>query len=156
MDKNIKIGVFLPKETQLLDTACVDVLGSMSKKYLSVIPLLPPHVVELAPDVTFYCITAKANGGEIPQTSDITVRATHDYTSAEVAPGKLDIVVVPGPDPSADFEESSLEWLRQQASTDGVDILCICTGIFLCGAAGILDGKRASGPFDLDVTAPLK
>lgn len=146
MSKNVKIGVFIPNEAQLLDTACVDVLGSMSKKYLSMLPVLPPHVASLAPDVTVIYITSKFMGGEVPQTSDMTIKATCDYTDAAAAPGALNIVVVPGPDPSSDFEEGALEWLRQQCYTDGVDILCICTGIFLCGAAGILNGKQASGP----------
>lgn len=146
MTKTIKIGVFLPNAAQLLDTACVDVLGTMSKKYLSMLPILPPHVAALAPDVVTIYISSKSMGGEIPLSSDTTVKATHDYTELEVAPGKLDIIVVPGPDPSTNFEEDALQWLHRQANTDGVDILCICTGIFLCGAAGILNGKKASGP----------
>ena len=38
------------------------------------------------------------------------------------------------------------EWLARQAGIDGVDILSVCTGIFICGAAGILKGKSICGP----------
>ncbi|KAL3962032.1 hypothetical protein ACCO45_003555 [Purpureocillium lilacinum] len=77
----------------------------------------------------------------------MTIRATHSYGDAEVAPGKLDVVLVPGPDPMLAFDdEGALAWLRAQAGVEGVDVLSICTGLFVCGAAGIADGKRASGP----------
>lgn len=41
-----------------------------------------------------------------------------------------------------------MAWLAQQAATPGVDVLSICTGIFLCLDAGILKGKKVSGPRD--------
>ncbi|KAJ6786277.1 hypothetical protein PWT90_00817 [Aphanocladium album] len=150
MSHHIKIGVFVPCGAQLLDLACVDVLGVMSKEYFSAlrraVPLLPAHVVDLAPDVSLYYISSPEQGSDIPLTSGATLKATHLYTDEEVSPGKLDIVMVPGPDPAIDFSDGSLQWLREQAGTSGVDILCVCTGIFLCASAGIVDGKRASGP----------
>ncbi|KAM4059662.1 DJ-1/PfpI family protein [Hirsutella rhossiliensis] len=148
MSNKVRIGVFIPNGAQSLDTACADVLGVMSKEYLSAMP--PPlrlsHVVELAPRVDMAYITTPSQGGDIRLTSGMVLRATHDYTDAEVAPGRLDVVIVPGPDPSSEFDEGALEWLRRQFATPGVDVLSICTGIFVCGAAGILDGRVASGP----------
>ncbi|POR36377.1 Isonitrile hydratase [Tolypocladium paradoxum] len=146
MSKHVKIGVFIPNGAQTLDTACVDVLGVMSKEYLSAIPFLPAHLTALAPDVTVSYIATPAQGRDIPLTSGLVIKATHDYTEAEVAPGRLDIVVVPGPDPRVEFDEGGLRWLREQSEAPGVDVLSICTGIFVCGAAGIADGKQASGP----------
>jgi transcriptional regulator GlxA family with amidase domain len=143
---HIKIGVFIPNGAQFLDVACVDTLGVMSKTYMGAIPFLPAHVVSLAPDVTVYYISSPDQGPEIPLTSGATLRATHMYTDEAVAPGNLDIVVVPGPDPTAEFAPGPLAWLRQQAETKGVDVLSICTGLFLCAAAGVAEGKRASGP----------
>ncbi|KND90230.1 Isonitrile hydratase [Tolypocladium ophioglossoides CBS 100239] len=146
MSKHVKIGVFIPNGAQTLDTACADVLGVMSKEYLSLDPSRPAHITALAPDMTFSYITTPAQGREIPLTSGLVIKATHDYTEAEVAPGKLDIVVVPGPDLPVELDEGGLRWLREQSEAPGVDVLCICTGIFVCGAAGIVDGKQASGP----------
>lgn len=147
MSKTIRIGVFIPHGAQTLDTACVDVLGVMSHEYLSAIPQLPAHVAALAPHVSVAYITTPTQGSDIPLTSGMTIRATHSYGDAEVAPGKLDVVLVPGPDPMLAFDdEGALAWLRAQAGVEGVDVLSICTGLFVCGAAGIADGKRASGP----------
>ncbi|KAJ3473127.1 hypothetical protein NLG97_g10501 [Lecanicillium saksenae] len=150
MSQHIKIGIFIPCGAQFLDVACVDSLGTMSKKYFGelarAVPSFPSHVADLAPDVSLYYITTPEQGSDIPLTSGAVLKATHVYTDEGVAPGKLDIVVVPGPDPDSKFSDASLSWLKKQAETPGVDILCICTGIFICASAGIVDGKRASGP----------
>lgn len=146
MSNHIKIGVFIPNGAQTLDTACIDILGVMSQQFLGTIPFVAEHVRALAPDVTISYITTPTQGRDIPLTSGMVIKATHDYTEAEVAPGKLDIVVVPGPDPGVTVEAGAQEWLREQSKAPGVDVLCICTGIFICGAAGIADGKKAAGP----------
>lgn len=146
MSPHIKIGVFIPNGAQFLDVACVDSLGVMSKTYLGAIPFLPSHVTSLAPDVSIYYISSPEQGPEIKLTSGAVIKATHTYADDEVAPGKLDIIVVPGPDPTEKFAEGGLKWLREQAGTKGVDVLSICTGLFICASAGIADGKRASGP----------
>lgn len=79
----------------------------------------------------------------------MSILCTHHYSSPEVAPGTLDIVLVPGPDPKIDLSEdpAALSWLAAHASnTDKTDILSVCSGIYLCGLAGILKGKKAVGP----------
>lgn len=147
MASHIKIGVFIPNETQVLDVATVDILGVMSKEYLGLLAHLPPNVAAIAPNVTIRYITSPANAETgIPCTSGMTIKHTHLYTDAEVAPGTLDVVVVPGPDPGSAFEEGALAWLRGQARAEGVDVLSVCTGAFVCCAAGVADGRRFSGP----------
>lgn len=146
MAQHIKIGVFAPNGTQFLDVACVDNLGVMSKEYLKVLPDLPKHVTSIAPEVSIFYISSPELGMDIPLTSGATLKATHTYLDGDVAPGKLDIIVVPGPDPSSEYAEDGLEWLRKHSETPGVDILSICTGLFICASAGIVDGKKASGP----------
>ncbi|KAI1366596.1 ThiJ/PfpI family protein [Xylaria arbuscula] len=146
----VKIGVFVPGDCQLLDMACIDVLHMMSKEYLSVIPMLPKHIPAIAPSVDIFYITspaAKAAGMTVPISAKLNIRATHDITDAEVQPGKLDIVLVPGPDPSASWEAPVLDFLRAHAGAkDTTDVLSVCTGIFMCGAAGIIDGRTVCGP----------
>lgn len=143
---HVRIGVFIPTGAQFLDTATVDVLAVMSKEYLKMLPDIPAHVGAAAPSVTVSYITSLRQGPEIPLTANLTVKATCSHEDPSVAPGRLDVVVVPGPDPRATFEEDELAWLRAQCGTPGVDILSVCTGIYVCAAAGILDGVRASGP----------
>lgn len=66
-------------------------------------------------------------------------------------PGQLDIVLVPGPDPTTDWHatddrKQALTWLAAHAARPETDILSVCTGIYVCGAAGLLQGKKACGP----------
>lgn len=143
---HIKIGVFIPNEAQLLDVATVDILGSMSKEYLGPLDFLPSHVAAIAPNVDIVYITAPANDGVIPCTSNLSIRATHTWTDEAVAPGKLDVVVIPGPAPTSEFDGDGLKWLARQAATDGVDVLSVCTGALVCCAAGIAEGRELSGP----------
>lgn len=143
--KQLRIGVFMPSTVQLLDLATVDVLATMSSEYLGILPL-PSHIGSMAPSTKITYITSPKLFPHVALTADLCVRTTHTYQDDDVAPGKLDIVVVPGTDPADSFEEDAKKWLRDQFNTEGVDVLCVCTGVFLCGAAGILDGKSVSGP----------
>ncbi|KAK1780590.1 class I glutamine amidotransferase-like protein [Copromyces sp. CBS 386.78] len=134
----VRIGVFIPYGAQLLDTACIDIFASMSREYFAMIgeSMVPPGIFELAPSVEIF--------------SSMSILCTHRFSSPEVAPGKLDIVLVPGPDPKLDLysDAAALSWLAGHANneTKTTDILSVCSGIYLCGAAGILKGKKACGP----------
>ncbi|TGJ85978.1 hypothetical protein E0Z10_g2775 [Xylaria hypoxylon] len=142
----VKIGVFVPGETQLLDLACVDLFHMMSKEYLSVIPMLPKHMLDIAPSVKIFYITSpEKKPSMVPLTANLNIYATHDITDAEVQPGKLDIVLVPGPEPGTSWEKPILDFLRAHSECETTDVLSVCTGIFLCGAAGLLEGRTACG-----------
>ncbi|KAI1368646.1 class I glutamine amidotransferase-like protein [Xylaria arbuscula] len=143
----VRVGVFIPTDAQLLDTAGVDLFGSMSYEYLSLLGhMLPPVVVDSAPSVQILYVGSVAAGTRIPLTSNVSVVASHHYSDPEVAPGKLNIIYVPGTDPETACPEGASEWLARQGATEGVDVLSVCTGIFTCGAAGLLKGKNVCGP----------
>ncbi|KAI0116829.1 class I glutamine amidotransferase-like protein [Daldinia grandis] len=164
----VRIGVFIPTMCQLLDAASVDIIGSMSFEWTGLRKtykirgiyakhhrptdmtafrhLLPKPVIDLAPITEIHYIGSVRAGEHIKVTSNESILATDHYSDAAVAPGKLDIVLVPGPDPVAHPEASALEWLRAQGDTPGVDILSVCTGIFICGEAGLLKGRTVCGP----------
>ena len=141
--KQVKVGVFIPSKCQLLDAACIDILAMASKEYLDSIPLLPQHVRDLSTSVSISYI---APGATIPMTAGFNVQATHDLSHPDVQPGKLDVVLVPGPDPSATWDEETLGFLREHAKIETTDVLSVCTGINLCAAAGITEGKTVCGP----------
>ncbi|PHH59691.1 hypothetical protein CDD81_2663 [Ophiocordyceps australis] len=145
--QNIHIGVYMANDSQVLDTAAVDILGCMSKQFISTLPRgLPPNITwDQVPDVKVSYITADEQGQDMIMSSDMVVRATHTIDDEEVAPGKLDMVVVPGPSRWNNLDKRGLDWVREQY-TKGVDILSICTGIFICCDAGIASGKKATGP----------
>jgi len=77
------------------------------------------------------------------------IQCTHHLSSPEVQPGKLDIVLIPGPDPSSVVDEESKKWLAAHAAVQSTDILSVCTGAYICGAAGILKGRKFCGPRSL-------
>lgn len=87
-------------------------------------------------------------GELIPLTSTAKLTCTHHLSDPAVQPGELDMVLVPGPDPSINFGKikEATDWLAAHAAQPGTDILSICTGIYLCGAAGLLKGRKACGP----------
>jgi putative intracellular protease/amidase len=63
----------------------------------------------------------------------------------------LDILLIPGPNPSTIFEPKVLDFVRGHAHWQGgdgksTDVLSICTGCIVLGQSGILKGKKASGP----------
>jgi transcriptional regulator GlxA family with amidase domain len=84
----------------------------------------------------------------LPMTAMVSIQPTHTILSPEVQPGNLDVLIIPGPDPSESFTEPTLEFVRGHANHDThpADILSVCTGIFICAAAGILKDKQACGP----------
>jgi hypothetical protein len=54
--KTVRVGVFIPTDCQLLDMACVDIFGSMSHEYLTLLgDLAPGPIVNLAPSVQIFC-----------------------------------------------------------------------------------------------------
>ncbi|KAJ4290713.1 hypothetical protein N0V88_006461 [Collariella sp. IMI 366227] len=134
--KTIRIGVYIPSECQLLDMACVDIFGTMSHEYFSLLgDSAPAPIVNLAPSIKIFS----------------HLSCTHHISDPAVQPGHLDIVLVPGPDPSLDWSDKKKEtdWLAAHAARPETDILSVCTGIYICGAAGLLKGKKACGPRNL-------
>ncbi|KAL2168107.1 hypothetical protein VTG60DRAFT_371 [Thermothelomyces hinnuleus] len=147
--ETLRIGVFIPTECQLLDMACVDVFGTMSHEYFALLDdMVPAPIANLAPSVQIFYISTVQPGELIGMTSSARIACTHHLSDPAVQPGQLDIVLVPGPDPTTDFSKltEATDWLAAHGARPETDILCVCTGIYLCGAAGLLKGKRASGP----------
>ncbi|KAI0022274.1 class I glutamine amidotransferase-like protein [Xylariomycetidae sp. FL0641] len=146
----LAVGVFIPADCQLLDAASVDIFGTLSHEYLA--PLMGAGILPSAsaPSVTVYWIGGAADKQPIPMTSKCRVLPTHHFSDPEVAPGKLDIVLVPGADPTlGPAPADAVDWLKRQGETPGVDVLSVCSGLLLCGQAGLVRGRRACGPRDL-------
>ena len=71
------------------------------------------------------------------------LRLTPDAVMADAPP--LDVLHVPGgPGQEAVMDdEKVLGWIRQQAA-GACSIFSVCTGALICGAAGLLKGRRAT------------
>lgn len=155
MSQPLRIGVYLVKTCQLLDTSTVDVLAVMSKEYLREIKLVPQQLVDMAPSIQILYITTPDQKDAVPLTANMTIKPHHTYLDEEVAPGKLDVIVVPGPDPfQGPFDAAGGEWLKKHFDTNKTDVLSVCSGLYVCAEAGIVDGRLASGPrgFQEDLT----
>ncbi|KAH6853387.1 class I glutamine amidotransferase-like protein [Chaetomium sp. MPI-CAGE-AT-0009] len=148
----IRVGVFIPTDCQLLDMASVDILGSMSHEYFTVVgDSVPGPIANLAPSVKIFYISTVQPNEPIPTTSAAHLICTHHLSDPAVQPGELDIVLVPGADPTTDWSKrpEATDWLAGHAARPTTDILSVCTGIYLCGTAGLLRGRRACGPRNL-------
>ena len=169
--ETIHVGVYLPSGSQLLDAACVDIIATLSRQYMKAMTgLIPEPLIDVAPVVRIYWIGAPQSStiyyqdgrdnadnefkpsapGLARMTAQLELRTTHDISSPEVQPGKLDALLVPGPNPKFGWKEDVLEFLRAHANRPETDILSICTGIILCGEAGIIKGKTVSGTRGLE------
>ncbi|KAH9221466.1 PfpI endopeptidase-like protein [Leptodontidium sp. 2 PMI_412] len=146
----LRIGVFVPGGAQLLDLSPIDLFAMLSPEYLAACMLPAPLVALGLPSMIHY-IGLPENGTHLELTASALLKVSKTTHDAEVQPGMLDVILVPGPDPSSVFGGDALDFLRTHAawkgdSGEGVDILCICTGAYILGQSGILKGKNASGP----------
>ncbi|QPF85826.1 DJ-1/PfpI family protein [Bradyrhizobium genosp. L] len=115
-------------------------IGSLLFEAVDQIDLTGPfEVLSRIPNAT-YRIYGKTAGA----VRDVKgLRLTPDGTLAEAPP--LDVLHVPGGfgQEALMDDEEVLGWIRQQAA-GACSIFSVCTGALLCGAAGLLKGRRAT------------
>lgn len=168
---NLRVGVLLaPPPVQFLDIAPVDLFHMLSKKYLSAIPMLPAPVKNLAVssiDVVYIADKTEApvttynglssneevrsdrNNSTItiaPLTADAKIAIDFGLEEAEVQPGQLSVLIVPGPDPETVPSAAYTSFIKAHANSGKTDIISVCTGIFPICYAGICDGYVVTGP----------
>lgn len=115
-------------------------LGSLLFEGLDQIDLTGPYeVLARIPDTTYRIYAADA----APVRDVRGLRLSPDATLAE-AP-QLDLLHVPGGHGQEALmeDEAVLGWIRAQAA-GGALIFSVCTGALICGAAGLLKGRRAT------------
>jgi cyclohexyl-isocyanide hydratase len=123
----------IPEDTHLL-------IGSLMFQGMDQIDLTGPfEVLSRVPNST-YRIYAKTI---LPVRDLNALRLIPDATLAEAPP--LDVLHVPGgPGQEALMEdEEVIAWIQKQAAGARC-IFSVCTGALLCGAAGLLNGRRAT------------
>lgn len=57
--------------------------------------------------------------------------------------------MIPGPDPWAYEPTEAINRFIRGHFESGTDVLTVCTGVYTAGPAGILKGKKATGPREL-------
>ena len=123
----------IPSDTHLT-------IGSLLFEGLDQIDLTGPfEVLSRIPNATY-----RLYGKTVEPVRDVKgLRLVPDAALGD-AP-QLDVLHVPGgPGQEALMEdEAVLEWIRQQAA-GARSVFSVCTGALLCGAAGLLQGRRAT------------
>ena len=149
METSLRVGVLLIPHMQLLDASPIDLFGMLSAEYIEACGL-PKHLTNLGIPVSIHYIAASGPGTTNAMTASALLSVTDSFSSPDVQPGKLDALLIPGPDPNLVPSEDVVAFLRKHKEANKTDFLVICTGSFVAGYAGLLDGKTVSGPRGLD------
>ncbi|KAJ5766855.1 ThiJ/PfpI family protein [Penicillium nucicola] len=145
MSQILRIGVLLVGSVQLLDLAAVDLLNMATPEYLNS-SSLAQTIVRMGRPCQIHYIGHEGAGGITTATAQMPIQLTDAPADEAVSPGKLDIVVVPGPSPKAmPPAEEYLEFLRGHNAA-GTSILGICTGAYIVGYSGIAKGRYVTAP----------
>ena len=140
----LRVGVLLLPSVQLLDLSPIDLFGMCTKEHLLACQL-PSPITALGIPVEITYI-AEAGPKELAEcTANAGLRINAGLKDATCAPDKLDILMIPGPDPAAQPSENVKKFIRAHAASK-TDILTVCTGVFPAAYSGILEGRRATGP----------
>jgi len=148
--KEVRIGVFIPSTVQLLDMSPIDIFYMCSPEYLTACNLPAPLIAQGIPSTIHY-ISTPETGTHLELTARVVIRVSKTILDREVQPGNLDILLIPGPDPSVVFGEEVLKFVRGHAEWKGekgerTDVLSICTGVNVLAQGGAIKGRSASGP----------
>jgi putative intracellular protease/amidase len=88
----------------------------------------------------FTIYTVSGDGQAVKASQGLKSQVDHSYASAPQA----DIVVVPGGDVhDIEHDEATLAWIRKQ-SAQADRVMSVCTGSFILGRSGLLDGGSAT------------
>ena len=135
----LTVGIYLFDDVEVLDFAGpFEVFSTASRVQSRLYPQSPVlfEVVTIADEMRM----VQARGGlKVMPDFEIT---THPH---------LDVLVIPGGIVTAELKrEQIIEWIAQTASTTQITA-SVCTGAFLLGQAGLLNGKPATTHWeDLD------
>jgi transcriptional regulator GlxA family with amidase domain len=88
----------------------------------------------------FTVYTVSKDGKQVTAAHGLKSVPDHSFASAPVA----NIVVVPGGNVNDAMKDNpTLDWIRKQAG-DAHHVLSVCTGSFILGGTGLLDGRSAT------------
>ena len=99
----------------------------------------PYEVLVMVPDARMHLVWKEQ--GAIPSATGLTLQATTSYSECP----QLDVICVPG-GPGINpllHDAETLDFLRRQAPGARY-VTSVCTGALVLGAAGLLEGKRAT------------
>jgi transcriptional regulator GlxA family with amidase domain len=143
--RSLRVGVLIVGSAQFLDASPIDLFGMCSTEYLTACRL-PQPLLNLGIPVDIHYISDGEPGSLVELTANAKLQITDSLASLDVQPGKLDTLLIPGPDPNVVPEQSYLEFIQAHENAGQTDFIVICTGAYPAGYAGLLDGKKITGP----------
>ncbi|KAI7919915.1 tRNA (cytosine-5-)-methyltransferase NCL1 [Pyricularia oryzae] len=148
LDRSLHVGVVLMGGvTELLDVAVIDMISGLDKQFIKTIPGVPEELRAQAIDVVFHWVSEAGPATPSRLNCGITLVPTDSFEDCP----HLDIVVMgahlAGYVPTA----TELAFVRRTYETCSA-FIAICGGVQVPLMAGLLDGKKATGPrFLLDM-----
>ncbi|GAP89797.2 hypothetical protein SAMD00023353_3601040 [Rosellinia necatrix] len=140
----IHVGVILTKgETELLDIGPVDLLNGLSRHFTENFPdeLGPPGFKGGALDLKFHWVTEDGPDTPAQLTAGLRIIPTDSFDTCP----PLDIVLIGAHAPTYTPTAAELSFLRRAYATSAA-LLAVCGGVDYARAAGLLEGRTATGP----------
>ena len=131
----------LTEHCQLLDFACIDLLGNCSTSYVSVCTAegyLPPSLLPHSRPMQFFYPASTLDPALC--TPEMHTQPTHTY---ETCPRDLDIILVGGP-PLSHRPEGARRFLEEAVPRARVAVMSTCIGGLWLASSGVLEGRRAT------------
>ena len=148
-----RIGVLLIDTVQLLDLSPIDIFGMLSESFLSTLSAFPAPLKAGAVPIEILYINQAGPNTLHECTAKVGLRIDASISDKICAPPAkkggektLDILLIPGPDPWAYEPNDALNSFLKGHFDSGTDVLSVCTGVFPAGHAGLLKGRKATGP----------
>ncbi|KAI0481812.1 class I glutamine amidotransferase-like protein [Xylaria cf. heliscus] len=142
--RKIHVGVILMNsETEFIDIAPIDMIHGLSRHFVDAIPdeLGPPGFKSGAIDMQFHWVSEAGPGTPARASSDLRIVPTDSF---ETCP-PLDIVLVGANGFTYTMSAAELAFVRKSHASCSA-FLAVCGGVDVLRAAGLLDGKTATGP----------
>jgi transcriptional regulator GlxA family with amidase domain len=139
------IGVLIVPPIQLLDIGPIDLFAMSTQSYFNASVVSPNTTANAIPDSQFSISYISHTGPNSTSgtTADLGLQIDAALEDPAVAPGNLSLLMIPGPPPGRQPPENVLEFVRAHVE-QGVDLVTICSGLWVAAYAGVLDGKEAT------------
>jgi len=142
----LRIGVLLVAPIQLLDVAPIDLFAMTTVEYFKSCNR-PQELIDIAipnENLSITYIAASGANTSSPTSASLDLGVDAGLNDPAVAPGQLDMLIIPGPPPALVPAEEELRFVRDHVNA-GVELLTVCSGMYVAAHAGVLDGKKATG-----------
>lgn len=144
--KPFHIAILIVPPIQLLDIGPIDLFSMLIRSYFTACNFPAPLIASAIADANLRLTYVSPDGPNsvADTTAHLGLYIDAGLDDAVVGPGKVDLLMIPGPPPGLRPSEDVLRFVRSHVEA-GVELMTICSGVFVAAYAGVLDGKKATG-----------